>query len=255
MGVITPIKPDVSKGISAQGRYIVSPDGVALGYNNNRDVERVLTMMDQALIKYNANPTVSVEVEPELLAEQTSMRPPTGTTFVRSFTRILPVPVGSDIANQNVARDHMWITPEESLLMRTTDQVPSSLVTRLCRFHLIDNVRGEPDAWTLSEVKTREFSLLPEGRGKLLRGTYSMQKPSGKLGFEGAVLFRLSWDATGKMSFEGYGESTAWGAGTWTGTPPAGRFKVVQAYVTVNDAMAKVVPPQFIVFGNEYFAK
>ncbi|MEQ1933702.1 MAG: hypothetical protein ABL962_07475, partial [Fimbriimonadaceae bacterium] len=87
MSAITLIKPDVAKGITSQGRYVVTADGKALGYNNNRDVERVLTMMDQALVKFNASPPAAVEVTPELLAEQTSLRPVAGTTTIRSFSR------------------------------------------------------------------------------------------------------------------------------------------------------------------------
>ncbi|MEQ1933540.1 MAG: hypothetical protein ABL962_06640, partial [Fimbriimonadaceae bacterium] len=170
-------------------------------------------------------------------------------------SRIRPIPLGSDIANANVARDHLWITPEESLAMQTSSVVPTSLITRLCRFHLIDNIRGEPDAWNVGDFKTTVFTLETERDGaKLLRGAYKMEKPNGKLGIEGAVLFKLTWDRAGKLKLEGYSESSAWGAGQWTGTPPPGKFKVVQAYVTVDDAMSKVVPPQFITYGKEYFA-
>ncbi|MEQ1823422.1 MAG: hypothetical protein ABL949_13010 [Fimbriimonadaceae bacterium] len=256
MNAITPIKPDVAKGITAQGRYVVTPDGVALGYNNNRDVERILTLMDSSLRKYNASPPTHVEVKPELLDEQTAIRPSSGTTLIRSFSRIRPVPVGSDIANANVARDHLWITPEESATMRASDLVPPTLITRMCRFHFIDNVRGEPDPWLTSEILKKEFKLKPlSTRAKQLTVSFKMEKPGSKLGVEGSALFKLEWNQRGELQFEGIVEATAWGAGQWTGTPPTGRFRLVQAYMTVDDAMAKVVPPQFIVFGNEYFAR
>lgn len=251
------LKPDVVAGITAQGFYILSADGEALAYNNNRSVERVLGLMDNGLARFKPGGEVAL-AEAEL-ETQTSRRPTADTSILRVFSRIRPLPTGCDASNENVGRDHLWLMANEVRHLVQAGSLPDSAVTRLYRFALVDNVRGEPDHWKSGEVRTAilDTKKLIEFDGKStyeVSGRFEMVTPNGSRGLSGSLAGRIAVDIKTFMVRECriYVTARAWGRSTYTPNPPAGKFPMVFAIVEAFDQTAKVVPPQAIFFGREY---
>jgi hypothetical protein len=251
--VATKVKPDIAKGSTSQGKYIVAADGTAYGFNNNRSVERVLQLMDRSLAQFKATPPAKVDLPQTLLDAKFAPEAPEGSTIVRLFTRIQPAPRGCDSANENVARDHLWILPEETAAL-AKGEVPEAFKWRLARFALVDNVRGEPDHWRSQEILKAMLKLKKLGAGKFaLDGEFAMQTQDGKRGYECKLEGEVTFDKLEKVSgFKAFSSGQAWGRSTYTPDPPAGKFPLVIAFVLPKDEMAKTVAPQAVFYGPEY---
>ena len=52
--------------------------------------------------------------------------------------------------------------------------------------------------------------------------------------------------------FRAFAEGRAWGAGTYTPSPPPGKFPLLFAVQETNDAFSKIVPPQGALDGPDY---
>ena len=249
MGVARKVKPDVDKGITAQGRYVIAADGTAYGFNNNRDSERLLALLSKGETQFNAQVPAKVEIPGDLLDDKYGRFPEADTTVVRIFSRIRPLPADAHPSNRNVGRDHLWILKDEATDL-ARGRFPDSLALRLCRFQIYDNVRGEPDAWALDEIKVRNFRV---EQGKLF-GDFKMETADGQRGIEGTLEGALLLKA-GRLDLRAYVTATAFGRSTYTPNPPAGKFPIVFAMETVNDATSRVVPPQWVGAGREYLGR
>jgi hypothetical protein len=237
----------------------MAADGTAYGYNNNRSVERLNQMLDVSLEAFRANPPKRVEIPESELKAEWCHRPDPGTSVLRIFTRIRPVPEGADPSNKIVARDHIWVTEDEVRAIfagRAAEfSPPQTLVWRLARFHLTDNVRGEPDMWAIPEVREADFVVRPTNSGSYkMTGRFSASTADGRRGLQGKLTaeFTLDRRSAKVLRFRGCFEGEAWGASTYTQGAPIGRFPIVMAIVEVSDPTSKTVPPQAIFFGNEY---
>ncbi|MBC8063282.1 MAG: hypothetical protein H7Y17_00505 [Chlorobia bacterium] len=254
--VATKVKPDIAKGSTAQGKYVIAADGTAYGFNNNRSIERVHQLLDRSLAQFKASPPVQVAISAAELEAKFVPEPPIGSAVVRLFTRVKPAPLGSDSANENVARDHFWILPEE-LKALSTGEMPEAFRMRLARFALVDSVRGEPDHWRPAEIVRAEFKLSPlrssKVKGFSLTGTFSMQTQDLKRGYEGKLEGELTFGTENRLvSFKAFAEGQAWGASTYAPNPPAGKFPLLIAFVSVSDEASRVVAPQAVFYGREY---
>ncbi|HZH98967.1 MAG TPA: hypothetical protein VEX38_08345, partial [Fimbriimonadaceae bacterium] len=85
-----------------------------------------------------------------------------------------------------------------------------------------------------------------------LAGSFAMANADGTRGLEGAIEGELALKAGKLSSFRAFARTAAWGAGTYTPRPPAGKFPVLFAFQVVNDEAARLVPPQGNLWGNEY---
>lgn len=241
------VKPDIKQGVTAQGKYVFGADGSAYGFNNNRSVERLNQMLDSSMIKFGEEPPIKVELQP--IAKPPSGRQwPEGVAVVRSFTRVRPIPEGCDPMNENVARDHLWILPDEAASL-ALHKFPESLATRMCRFSLVDNVRGEPDHWKPQEIEMSEF--WPSGEGEFT-GIFSMQTKNGARGLQGTVSIEVGHNEGRLSKFVAYANAAAWGRSTYTPGEPPGRFPLAIGFILVDDEMSRIVPPQAVVHGREY---
>lgn len=241
MDVANRAKPDTKEGSTAQGFYVLGADGSDYGFNNNRSVERVLGLMDRGLAAFKERPPAKVEIDPA--QGRYGFVRPDGVKALRVFARVRPIPAGCDPANENVARDHLWIPAEELKSLRD-GKFPDSLAMRLCRFHLVDNVRGEPNHWRQDEVVKRDFKVAADGT---LTGSFSMVTADGGRGIEGSFTGRLVAEG-----FRAFATATAWGAGTYTPSPPEGKFPMVFAFVVADDEYSRAVAPQAAFYGREY---
>src|SRR6185436_18716567 len=109
-------------------------------------------------------------------AMKTEARVPEGAAVLNVFTRIDPLPagLGADDLNRSVGRDHLWILKDEvqaivnALKDSAEAPLPAALAKRLAQFHLIDNVRGEPDMWESKHILKGDFKLTRISAGETL---------------------------------------------------------------------------------------
>ncbi len=241
MKTVATINPRVEQGNTSQGFYVVGADGSAYGFNNNRSVERVLGFMADGLKKFKASPPGDVLIK---ALEHKPLAPPVGASVLRVYSRITPAPEGCNESNKNLQRDHFWILADEARAL-ASGAVPEALQLRLCRFALVDAVRGEPDFWQVAQIKSKSFSIT----GGALTGTFSMS--SGKQALTGAFEAELKISGDQVTAFKGFASTTARGSGTWTPGAPDGEFPLKFAFV-LAPATKDTVPPQAAMFGREY---
>lgn len=253
-----------------QGVYAASADGVCLGSLNHPSPERNLTMLQNALQQFRDQQTKGGAVNASAQSDARYARtPPVGGIVLDVFTRIpLPPPAGKAwTPNQATGRDHLWLTKEEvqSLLPSEWKKglrypVPPAIAERIIRFHLLDNVRGEPDVWMRDHIKAAELTLTVEdaATGTLrLEGMAQMERPrrQGAQGYEARLQGTVRFDRTAqrftRMDILAWGE--AWGEGTYTRGAPPGRFPLVFAFSLAGSRPADQIPPQASRNLGEYF--
>ena len=245
MQTVAKANPRVDQGHTSQGFYVVAADGATYGFNNNRSVDRVLGFMAEGLKQFRTNPAPSQGVQS---LEHKRLSPPAGATVLRVYSRITPTPEGCNESNKNLQRDHLWILPEEAKSL-AQGAVPESLQLRLCRFTLVDAVRGEPDFWATANIVDKSFEFLPRPVGNRLHGRFSMR--SARQTLEGSLELELAIDGDKVVAAKGYADCTASGSGQWTPGAPEGKFPLKFAFV-LAPATKDTVPPQAAMYGREY---
>lgn len=260
------VNPRIKNDITAQGFYVAAADGTAYAFSNNRKPEMALGMLNKGVSQFKQSPPPAVTISNDE-KNSTFTRPPDGSTSIlRIFSRIPQLPADVSILNHSVGRDHIWLLRSEvrEILQSATEvnkkvPLPATLTHRLVRFHLVDNVRGEPDFWKPEEISkaTFELSLLKRDATKAtfsLRGLFEQATSDQKRGIIGLLQGEFVVDtASEKVSrFRGFAESKAWGAGTYTPSPPPGRFILRFAILETSDPHSKIVPPQGLLAGDEY---
>jgi len=241
-----------------QGFYIVGADGTSYGWLNEYDLERVNTFLDGGLADFKQRPPQRVEIPASLADSGFTITPDPSASLVRVFSRIRPLPPGCDSLNASVGRDHLWIfAGEVQEIVKTASQIgkpvplPRDLVWRLARFHLIDNVRGEPDMWRRREVLQADFTVrLVRRQGTMraysLDGRFAQRTQDGQRGYEGTLegAFDVDVRADHIRRFRAYADGQAWGVSTYTEGAPPGKFPLIIAMIEVDDPTAHIVPPQ-----------
>jgi hypothetical protein len=264
-------------GSTRQGIYVLTASGRLLAYRNHRDPAVMRALLKEALRKFEQLPARerrpgAVTVPPLGKTDpRYSRMPPPGGLVVNVYSRILdrqeeggycrgkcPTPGGD-----RAAHDHLWLTEAEwkSLLPArprpgTSAQVPHRLVMRMLRFHLMDNTRGEPPAWSARDVREGNLTLTveeagPAGMKLRLKGrallASSPDPQQSKRGFDAHVLGYLHYDADKKTidRFDAVAIGEHWGQGTFTGGARPGRTPLGVAFsLAAGDAVADRVPPQ-----------
>jgi len=261
------LKQHGDEGNTAQGLYVVGADGNLFGWINNHDVNEVRKFLERGVAAYRTEPSRSVQISQAEVNEKFSMAPAPTTSVVRIYTRIRPVPPGSDALNNGVGRDHLWILDSEvtQISDRSHDdgkpfQLPSPLVARLVRYHLIDNVRGEPDMWKGDEVAKSNFSakyIRANATGKTyeFRGEFAQRKKDNTRGSQGNIYgrFEVANNQSKITNFRAYAQMEAWGASRFTPGAPSGIFPMAVAMVETHDEVSKVVPPQAMYEWPDYY--
>lgn len=252
---------------SVQGIYTMAANGTAYGFLNERVPDDVVRLMDDALSQFRQFPPPRVElskVEPVGILSKSP--DPANTNVIRVFTRVRPIPLGANRLNQSLGRDHMWLFGSDlrAVLVGGASgnpfSMPASMKQRLVRFHLLDNVRGDPDVWEANEVRKADIRITPLGkRGETmvytLSGNFAMRTASSARGFEGSIEgeFAIAVATARLHSFTALAEGTAWGDSKFTAHAPAGKYPLKIAMVHTDDAYAKTVPPKGLALGEKYF--
>jgi len=236
------------RGETTQGFYVVDAGGAAYGWNNNRDVDRVLAFLKNGLSQYRSIPNKQFA---EISQKDDGIPdPPAGTTVLRVYQRIVPVPKGADPANENVQRDHFWLLASESAAL-AKGEVADTLSLRICRFVLNDAVRGEPDMWGLEEIQQRSFRASRKGNTVRLEGTFAMATAGNRRGLRGKMEAEVQFAGDRIVGFRGVADTTAWGRSTYTPNPPPGEFPLKFAFV-IAPITKDTIAPQATFFGASY---
>ncbi len=244
----------------SQGMYIVGADGTSYGYTNDHDPSNINEAMNRALARFRTHPPHPVVISDAEVHAPYAVAPPPKGAVVRVFTRITPLPPGCIGLNRSVGRDYLWIYPGEirAMLARVMPpaqsfQLPSALILRIARFHLVDNVRGSPDMWGLKEIKQLHFDArvirrTSQGADIFFTGRFALNHGGGKRGYEGKIEGRFSLAAAGETitRFRALATGKAWGDGTYNPNAPKGRYPLAIALVDASDPASRIVPPEAV---------
>ena len=230
-------------GPTTQGLYTAAADGSFLGYNNNRGPGRVLKMMREALAKFES-PAVDA-IDPGKPDRRFNYGPPEGGLVVRVNSKVLGGYEETDdpwrlMFQQGIGRDNFWVRKDEhDALVR--GELPASFVTRMARFHLVDNTRGEPPMWKPEEIIKSEV-VIEDGK---LRGKVHLRNGANDREFK-ADLFGFVTVKNGKVTrFDVLAKGLYRGEGRFTKRAPEGEFPFAVAFRLADGSdIADEIPPQ-----------
>ena len=228
---------------TTQGLYMAAADGRFLGYTNHRSPERVMRMLNEAWsIRTTTNSsalsnvTVDRQFNPEL---------PRGGVEIRVQARILggydePETQFERIFQTSLSRDNLWVTAQEHKQL-VAGEVADSLATRIARYHLVDNTRGEPPMWRTSEIRSSKYSIV---NGKLT-GRVELSTESGDRSYSCDLLGTIEHDGTAITRFDVVALGQFSGEGRYTRNAPKKPFPLGISF-TLSDGtdLADGIPPQ-----------
>lgn len=156
-----------------QGTYAAAPSGVLLASANTNDPEEMAEMLRKALEAWDALPEgkrLLPDGEAARVAE--GRRPsdlyPEGGLVLHVTVRDLPrgsPPAEDDWRQKAWNQDYAWFRRDEARTFlpgepKAGDRhaVPGSLLRRLARCHLVDQVRGESSPFDVGEVEKAELT-------------------------------------------------------------------------------------------------
>jgi len=251
---------DQPEDASRQGIYVATPDGRLLGSDRfSPSPERMVGLLRRSLTQAKQTPeTTTVADEAPATDARYRREPPSGGLVLDVFTRIPRSDAAGEkwTPNHATGRDHMWLTHSEwrALLPASWKKgvrvaVPRAVAERLIRFHLVDNVRGEPPVWAPGEIKQSELTLTvadPTAGRLLLEGVTRLETKGSTRGYDARLQGYVEYDRAGdrikRCDLLTWGE--AWGSGPYTPGAPSGRFPLVIAFSLAGNAPADRVPPQ-----------
>lgn len=253
---------------AAQGVYAATPEGAMLRDDHfHPSPDRLLTLLSEAHEAWRARKAPDAGAIPaafEKADPNYARTPPKNGLILTVFSRI---PTADEAAewtpNRAQGRDHLWLTEAErdSLLPPRWEAglrypVPPVIAERLLRFHLMDNVRGEPPFWGRDEIRENDLWLVVEkGPTKRLRleGTARLATvKDGGRGYDARVQGYIGVEGAGQKiaRFDVLAWGEAWGEGTYTKGAPKGRYPLLIAVSLAGGSGADRVPPQ----GTKHFA-
>lgn len=276
-------------GATRQGRYAFTASGKLLGFNNNRDPQRMTKMLQDSLRRFQSLP--SAERAPG--AVQVPSLPPEARDkrYVRALTSdIIPAKVHTRVLRKNsqgeytacghpgtdtetyrhrgfgIANDHLWLkkTELEQLVKLAREKpgqkLPDLVAMRIARFHLVDNTRGEPPHWRREEVRKLEFRISPmpgtSNRNSFrIAGEFHLETKDGNRGYEGEIDGYLSpQDKSGDLGFHLVAIGDHWGEGTYTRGARPGKNPLAVVFTSADrNKPQNQVPPQGIRWQQGYF--
>lgn len=230
-------------GPTTQGHYTADAEGNFLGYNNNRDPRNLRVMLNNALKKFEPKQVASIETGKS--DSRFVYGPPEGGLAVRVYSRILggykeTTNPWKKIFQQGTGRDNFWIRKDEHEAL-VGGELPSSLVTRMLRFHFVDNTRGEPPMWKEEEIRDTDL-VIQDGK---LKGTVLLRTETGDRAFEANVLGFVESDGKRVTRFDLVVRGGFQGEGRYTKGAPEGVFPLAIVFTLADGSdIADAIPPQ-----------
>lgn len=214
---------------SRQGTYVFTADGKFLSSVNDLDPNVVLATLKLGLAKWNALPKSEraakhiADVEPKHRWED--YFPKVGLALT-GYSRDLPTsnsPTSERLPTWN--RDSAWFSKTEVQHMVPRDaktgqsfELSKEFVARICRLHLVDNVKGQTDEFSPDEIRgsriTAQVIERSDSQIKMtLSGTTqaSSQKPDRGIAttLKGSATFNLKTNLFTQFEFVAVGHR--WG--------------------------------------------
>ena len=238
------ILKDANRGLDgqSQGYYLLAPDGTLLAFSNAVSAREMNRLIATALKKFDPDAAVVAPKGGEKDARY-SYAPPTDGLVVTVTAKVLggyeKDSKVSAIYRDALGLDHLWARKDEVEAL-ARGEFPESLKTRLVRFHLVDNTRGEPPFWRADEVRKAEL-VLKDGR---LTGSVHLETKAGDRGFRAEVLGFVTVEGGKVTRFDTVVRGEFWGEGAFTRNAPKGKFPFAVALVlTSKDDPGRNVPP------------
>ncbi len=232
---------------TTQGFYVADAAGNLLLYNNNRDPEKLLRLLRKSLDEFSSQNREQA-TEPMAAAsrdERYQPLPPEGGLVVRVRAKVLDGYPATDnrwrkIFQNALSRDNLWISkPEHEQIVE--GDIPESLITRIARFHLVDNTRGEPPMWRESEIRSASLDL----QGDTLKGAVHLETDAGDRGYSAELLGKVTVEDKRVVQFEMVSLGQFWGEGRFTRGAPEGKFPLAISFTLAdNSDIADGVTPQ-----------
>jgi hypothetical protein len=237
---------------TTQGFYIATSNGHLLVYNNNRDPEKLVRLMRQALVDFESRaPAQEHQQQPakQLKAgkvdERFNPQPPADGLVLRVRAKVLGGYEATDdrwqsIFQHAVSRDNLWVTAEEhDALVR--GEIPRGLQRRMARFHLVDNTRGEPPMWEPAEIRDLHMEIT-DGQ---IRGSVRLETARGDRGYSAELYGVLDSHAGRVLRLDLVALGDFWGEGPFTRNAPQGKFPLAIAFTLADGTdVADAIPPQ-----------
>ena len=166
------------------------------------------------------------------------------------------------LLNNGVGRDFCWVYADERAAVGNLLHqrpvggefpLPPTLVRRLVRFHLVDNVRGTPNMWEASEVRAAVLNGRVTGANQLaLSGHFDLRTASGRRGYAGTLEGRLTLSPrTGVWTtLRLLADGKAFGAGTFTPNQPPAPYRLLVGVFNTDRPEARIVPPEEVATFN-----
>lgn len=228
---------------TTQGLYAASADGTLLGYTNNRGPKRTMQLMTSALAKHRP---VKVEViKPGKPDPKFNPEPPQGGFVVRVTAKVLGgYPPTEDswqrIYQQSIGRDNLWVRGDENKAL-LAGQFPKSLLSRIVRYHLVDNTRGEPPTWDRAEIRRIDSHFK---NGKLLAKIH-LETKDGTRAYRAELMGFVVCEDGRVTRFDLVASGQFRGHGRYTGNAPKGQFPLAVAFKLADGSdVADRIPPQ-----------
>ena len=141
-----------------QGVYVVTPRGELLGSTNSRDPAVVAELLVDCLNKWNAM-VAEARMPARDPAEQSAdvirleSKYPEDGLVLRSYSRDLPrADAPDDWRGKAWNQDLVWFTAAEALALATPGYSRAAILSRFARTSLLDNVRGQTEAFEQQDV-------------------------------------------------------------------------------------------------------
>lgn len=230
-------------GGTTQGHYAATADGKLLGFRNNRGAERTSELLRDALRKHKPGKVAVLERgRPD---RQYDYPPPAGGLVVRTHTKVLGGYEETEnewrqMFQRGVGRDNFWIREDEHAAL-AKGEVLESLTTRMAKFHLVDNTRGEPPMWGPKDIRKMDLAL----KGGKLTGTLELRTDRGELGFKADVLGFVESKDGRVTRFDVVVKGLFRGEGQYTRGAPKGEFPLAISFQIADGSdVADDIPPQ-----------
>jgi hypothetical protein len=233
---------------TTQGFYIATADGELLLYNNNRDVPKVRRLVQEALQRFTASTAKTKDAAPIESGkpdDRYSPQPPAGGLVMRVHAKVLGGYAPTDDVAQRIfqtaiARDNLWLTGDEHRALARGD-LPTTLMHRIARFHLVDNTRGEPPHWQPDDVRTIAVEL-KDGR---LHGSVQLATADGSRSYRAQLLGFVRTEQDRVVAFDLIASGSFRGEGPYTRGAPKGEFPLAVSFTLADGKdVADAIPPQ-----------
>jgi hypothetical protein len=263
-------------GSTQQGSYLVTPQGSLLAFINSSDPDRFLAMMLKGTKKWKeldkAKGSIPDMKDPDYKVNIRPLDPAKGIV-IEVQSRALTEKGGKITkwdskgkVGADAALGHLWIQQSEwtdfsnkmsQLKVGQKLPFPKRITTRIARFHLADNTRGEGPAWKNDEVKTAEIYLTKAAKGYQVVGSFKLETKNKSRTFSGSlqgVLELEKGSAVRPKSWQMtvYGKHS--GEGKYTKNARPGAQPLAFSFEFLSDPKSlDLVPPQHMRWQKGYW--